>query len=489
MFSHAARNRARIPQGFTLIELLVVIAIIAILAAILFPVFAKAREKAYQTQCQSNQRQLAIGIMTYAQDHDETFPLPSNWTDATGLGSDSQVFDCPSTGLQGIPSKPDYGMNAFLYDIDPNSGAIVGAALGNILDPTRVELTADLGRITAASSGIPIKDQMKNPFPNSYTVTGFGTGSGDARHSGAAICSFADGHVKLLKINELGTGANAYALPRSEGRMYVNFSQCRNFADAKARLMSALGWPNSPGHNDDGCTPQPTGMPTDDSTFSPTAGWKISAPGAFAFGGGGNTYVQTDGAIVSLMVDAELAAGTVVTFGAVSQACETAFLPADNATFARSPFQKALTIDTANNFVQGGQLEGTSTYPYAGYTLGTWVPEMSAIRGKRTSLSAGTTKFRFEVTLSPGSGTPLWSTTGQKYQYLNQADVNTHYASSAVIAHTTFKVTTPTQTFMYDGPFIPYSYGFQQYLKYLSVRSGSMSIKQIYYNSGNSAGS
>ncbi|MBZ0172326.1 MAG: DUF1559 domain-containing protein, partial [Phycisphaerales bacterium] len=60
--------------AFTLIELLVVIAIIAILAAILFPVFARAREKARQSSCASNLKQLALGLMQYAQDYDETYP-------------------------------------------------------------------------------------------------------------------------------------------------------------------------------------------------------------------------------------------------------------------------------------------------------------------------------------------------------------------------------------------------------------------------------
>jgi len=62
-------------QGFTLIELLVVIAIIAILAAILFPVFAQARERARTSMCMSNLKQIGIGIMQYTQDHDETYPI------------------------------------------------------------------------------------------------------------------------------------------------------------------------------------------------------------------------------------------------------------------------------------------------------------------------------------------------------------------------------------------------------------------------------
>ena len=83
-------------KGFTLIELLVVIAFIAILAAILFPVFAKAREKARQTQCLSNQRQMAVAATMYAQDNNETFPpalTPTTWISALGLSG--KVLKCP----------------------------------------------------------------------------------------------------------------------------------------------------------------------------------------------------------------------------------------------------------------------------------------------------------------------------------------------------------------------------------------------------------
>ena len=93
-------------SGFTLIELLVVIAIIAILASILFPVFARARESARRTSCLSNLKQIGLGIIQYTQDYDETMPM-ANWGGNAGDGfywmdavqpyvKSTQLFTCPS---------------------------------------------------------------------------------------------------------------------------------------------------------------------------------------------------------------------------------------------------------------------------------------------------------------------------------------------------------------------------------------------------------
>lgn len=115
-------------KGFTLIELLVVIAIIALLSAILFPVFSKAREKARQTHCASNLKQIGLALSMYVQDYDETLPMAYSYTSgavwfglltkisktAYGLGyiKNIDIFKCPShDGFQFDTTNLSYGYN------------------------------------------------------------------------------------------------------------------------------------------------------------------------------------------------------------------------------------------------------------------------------------------------------------------------------------------------------------------------------------------
>jgi prepilin-type N-terminal cleavage/methylation domain-containing protein/prepilin-type processing-associated H-X9-DG protein len=163
----------RLTRGFTLIELLVVIAIIAVLAAILFPVFAKAREKARQTQCLNNQRQIVTAALMYAQDHEEI--LPAFATVWGSLNIDGGVFRCPTAG-----DKVAY---AYVYNT-----TLDGIALGEI--PPPIEGTW-------------------------VTADGVNGNKFDNRHGGKLIASFADGHVEwtTLTVATLTVTASSSSLP------------------------------------------------------------------------------------------------------------------------------------------------------------------------------------------------------------------------------------------------------------------------------------
>src|SRR5665213_1100145 len=124
-------------SGFTLIELLVVIAIIAILAAILFPVFEKVREKARQTSCLSNEKQIGLGFMQYTQDNDELFPSSpwygEGWAERIyPYVKSAGVFTCPDdtrAGLGGGWSQVSYAANAtILNESVIQSGPLYGTS-------------------------------------------------------------------------------------------------------------------------------------------------------------------------------------------------------------------------------------------------------------------------------------------------------------------------------------------------------------------------
>lgn len=151
-------------KGFTLIELLVVIAIIAILAAILFPVFARAREKSRQTTCSSNQRQIAATAQMYAQDHEETLPVTASFW--TALTLDPGVVICPTKGKSTVNG---YGFN---YNLS-------GVSVGAVDDPTTEMLTCDATFSSTEKNNI---------------VAGYSNIDG-VRHSGQFVASYLDGHV------------------------------------------------------------------------------------------------------------------------------------------------------------------------------------------------------------------------------------------------------------------------------------------------------
>jgi prepilin-type N-terminal cleavage/methylation domain-containing protein len=225
------------PRGFTLIELLIVIAIITILAAILFPVFASAREKARQTNCVSNVRQISLAMLMYASDFDNAFPLvggsnPTNlligsWIDAVQpYANNLQLFLCPNASgtsvdwrsnddllssygfppaagsfVQGNP--PTYSLVSFngvaRYD---GLGGYGGGPLGMFQWPAPSKRVTDLGR---ADELVLISDHVRFDWGLSsghvyypairHMPAGFQGGA----QMGQVCCAFADGHGKSLQ--------------------------------------------------------------------------------------------------------------------------------------------------------------------------------------------------------------------------------------------------------------------------------------------------
>ena len=225
----AGTKARRTTSGFTLIELLVVIAIIAILAAILFPVFARARENARRASCQSNLKQLGLGVMQYVQDYDENLPSsyyypvtapypyggtgPSNgywlWMHVLEpYTKSSQILNCPSSqskfpdavgynntyGSNG--ENGSYGANQYVFlrgDVTPSY--LKSSALQQVATtPMIVDSGYYVSSPSTAQCAIKASDKLDDCANNSGA-----TNAPRYRHLETFNMLFVDGHVKALK--------------------------------------------------------------------------------------------------------------------------------------------------------------------------------------------------------------------------------------------------------------------------------------------------
>jgi len=176
-------------SGFTLIELLVVIGIIAVLSAILFPVFARAREKARMTSCMNNQRMIFAAMMMYVQDNNETLPPATSWVSliAPKYNVMGKTWDCPSSVRVGSESNPEYVYNAGSH--------LSGAPIGSFKNLTTILAICD-GTIasTNAHASIPPGELdptlgFFNPGKTIYDVVDMN------RHNWVVALTFLDGHA------------------------------------------------------------------------------------------------------------------------------------------------------------------------------------------------------------------------------------------------------------------------------------------------------
>ena len=207
-------------RGFTLIELLVVIAIIAILAAILFPVFARARENARRSSCQSNLKQIALGVIQYTQDYDERFPKITNGVTVAPFGwadgiqpyvKSTQILKCPSFTVTTGDNPNAVGYSTYWMNRTLNEGSNGSDASGKLLaelsNPSLTVLNGDGGEATPHSTARFNCDGCDTKGGNGVLATSCvgspglanNLGLGGQQHLEGLVISFTDGHVKWYK--------------------------------------------------------------------------------------------------------------------------------------------------------------------------------------------------------------------------------------------------------------------------------------------------
>jgi len=276
-------------RGFTLIELLVVIAIIAILAAILFPVFAQVREKARQTKCSSNEKQLVTALVEYVQDYDETFP-PANtndptYVDAAGVAQNRQhwygeitpyikqgyansqagtkkdnVYICPDyavVGAFGTSATSPGGTPQYSYVINENISpalapgtpwglaGVAPSTLSRINYPANQVIISEgagarvfsAGNDTAADPPIPaggsgFSDTNVNHDNNISHVLARG------RHAGGSNYAFTDGHVKFVR----APSPNYTGVADTSGLTVLPITDTTNIVYKRSENVNSVGF-------------------------------------------------------------------------------------------------------------------------------------------------------------------------------------------------------------------------------------------------------
>lgn len=260
------RNSSSSRRGFTLIELLVVIAIIAILAAILFPVFQGVRENARRTTCLSNEKQIGLGLTQYTQDNDETFPMAEWYHAPVYMSWREEIYPYVKNGynssigiaMGGVWNCPDYpdqnqyaqyGANHAFFG---NDGYYNSDTLSQVVYPSDLVLVAEKGRAdSAATDQYDYANPYFDPWESLWTdhvyntpgVPSSGLNPNPAHYD---LERFADGGPGDGDCDYTGTGAYPRPYPGCDNYPRYRHNQTSNFLMADGHVKSfrrgSLNW-------------------------------------------------------------------------------------------------------------------------------------------------------------------------------------------------------------------------------------------------------